>query len=416
MDDSSYLRLGVLAIFILLSAFASAAEAALSTISRLKIKHLREEGVRGAPLLERLLEQPQMFLATILLLNSVAIVGAAALGTLLAGELLPAPWGVPAGLAALTLVILIFAEALPKALATRHVERAALLVAGPIDLLTRLLRPIVWLISRLTNLVARGGAPGNGEASAVTEEELRLMVSEDGIIEEDEQEMIKGIFELEETTAREIMVPRIDIVAAPTKAALKEVVELIIRQGKSRIPLYEGSVDNIVGIVYVKDLLRHLADGGPPPALTAIARPAYFIPETKRVDELLHELQQKKVHIAIVVDEYGGTAGLVTIEDLLEEIVGEIQDEYDVEETRIEQVSENEALLDSRVGVDALTELFGVTLETEDVDTVGGFVYNQLGKIPTAGDEVQVDGLKIAVVATAGRRIKKVRVTRVPAA
>jgi CBS domain containing-hemolysin-like protein len=190
-------------------------------------------------------------------------------------------------------------------------------------------------------------------------------------------------------------------------------LKVIVERGFSRVPLYEDTIDNIVGIVYAKDLLRCLTENRRPP-LKEIARPPYFIPESKRVDELLAELRLSKVHIAIVVDEYGGTAGLVTIEDLLEEIVGEIQDEYDREEAPIERLNESEAILDARVSIDALKELFGFVVDEgeSDYDTIGGFVYHHLGKVPVAGDEVRVDGLTLRVLSVIGRRIKKVRATK----
>jgi CBS domain containing-hemolysin-like protein len=212
------------------------------------------------------------------------------------------------------------------------------------------------------------------------------------------------------------MVPRIDIEALDVSETIDDAMRLIVDKGFSRIPLYDDTIDNVVGIVYAKDLLRCVTEGRRP-SLKEVARPPYFIPESKRVDELLDELRQSKVHIAIVVDEYGGTAGLVTIEDLLEEIVGEIQDEYDREEAPIERINETEAILDARVGIETLTELFGFeTDDQQDYDTVGGFVYHKLGKVPVAGDEVRVDGLTLRVLSVIGRRIKKVRARKlVPA-
>jgi CBS domain containing-hemolysin-like protein len=227
--------------------------------------------------------------------------------------------------------------------------------------------------------------------------------------------MIRGIIKLVGTAAREIMVPRIDIVAVDTDATVEEVMALIMERGYSRIPLYEGTIDNVVGVLYAKDFLRYLARGAHPPSLKDIARPPYFIPESKKVDELLGEMRLNRVHMAIVVDEYGGTAGLVTIEDLLEEIVGEIEDEYDRSEVTIERLSVDEAILDARVGIDDLNELFGLAVEGEDFDTVGGFVYHLLGRVPIPGDEVCADSLRLRVLSVLGRRIKKVRAIREPA-
>jgi CBS domain containing-hemolysin-like protein len=269
--------------------------------------------------------------------------------------------------------------------------------------------PVAWAIDRSLRTVVRPN--GDAQDEHETHELLRLAeIETDGtVIEEDERQMIQGIIDMDETTAREIMAPRIDIAAVDVTETVDDALSVIVERGFSRIPLYDETIDNIVGIVYAKDLLRCLTENRKP-ALRDIARPAYFIPESKRVDELLAELRQSKVHIAIVVDEYGGTAGLVTIEDLLEEIVGEIQDEYDREEAPIERINETEAVLDARVSIDVLQEMFGFESEDdEDYDTVGGFVYHHLGKVPVAGDEVRVDGLTLRVLSVLGRRIKKVR-------
>ncbi len=235
---------------------------------------------------------------------------------------------------------------------------------------------------------------------------------ETGIIEEDEKEMIYSIFELGETLAREVMVPRIDIIAVESKTPIQQALDLILEKGHSRIPVYEETIDNIIGLLYAKDLLGHLRDGDAAVALHDILRPAYFIPETKKVDELLQDLQQRKVHMAIVVDEYGGTAGLVTIEDLVEEIVGEIQDEYDAEEPFIEVISNDEFIFNARVDLDDVNKLMNVELPSERYNTLGGFIYSQLGKVPKVGDEILFDGIKIAVLSVVGRRIKKVKVNR----
>ncbi|MBI4570756.1 MAG: HlyC/CorC family transporter, partial [Chloroflexi bacterium] len=253
-----------------------------------------------------------------------------------------------------------------------------------------------------------------GEAGEEDEELLRLVEAheDDGEEGNGELAMIRRIAGMVDRTVREIMVPRIDMVAAEADAPVEDVLQLIMERGFSRIPLYEETIDNIVGVVYAKDLLKYLSGGRPPVALRDLARPAYAIPEGKRIDELLTELRQHRVHIAIVVDEYGGTAGLVTIEDVLEEIVGEIQDEYDREEATIERVTDTEAIVDARVSLDALNELFELEIEGEDFDTVGGFVYHELGRMPAPGDEVRSDGVTMRVLSVLGRRIKKVRVTR----
>jgi CBS domain containing-hemolysin-like protein len=258
-------------------------------------------------------------------------------------------------------------------------------------------------------------APARTQAAEEQEVLLRLMEMQRGEgVEDEERDMIRGVIGLEETTAREIMVPRIDVVALSSDATLDDALDVVVQKGYSRIPLYDGQIDNICGVVYAKDVLRHVRNNGSAPvSLKEIARPPYFIPETKKVDELLAEFRRQKIHIAIVVDEYGGTAGLVTTEDILEEIVGEIEDEYDVGEPQVERISSSEAIIDARLPLDELNELMDANLEDEEVDTVGGFVFNQLGKMPAPGDEVRVDGIVIRVLDVQGNRIRKVRVEKV---
>lgn len=245
---------------------------------------------------------------------------------------------------------------------------------------------------------------------------LALMEREEasGGVEEEEQRMIRGIIDLEDKTAREIMTPRIDVIACEADTSLQDVAGLATEHGLSRIPVYEDTIDNIVGVAYAKDLLAALANGDTPPPLNEAWRSPVFIPESKRLDELLREMRATRTHLALVVDEYGGTAGLVTIEDLLEEIVGEIEDEYDVVPPVIEVLSENEVILDAGEDADVLQNLFGHEAESEDFDTVGGFLIHELGRVPSVGDEVEVDELTLRVLSMEGRRVRRVRVRRSP--
>jgi CBS domain containing-hemolysin-like protein len=226
-----------------------------------------------------------------------------------------------------------------------------------------------------------------------------------------EEEMIYSVFALGDTLAREVMVPRIDIVALDVGSSLEQALDVVICAGHSRIPVYEGSIDNVVGVLYAKDLLKLWQDKQEAVALGEILRQAYFVPESKKVDGLLEDMQQRKVHIVIVVDEYGGTAGLVTIEDIVEEIVGEIQDEYDAEEPLVEQTGDHEYVFSARVDLDDFNRLIGTEFPTEMGDTLGGFIYSQLGKVPVPGESVRFDGLVIEVLTVTGRRIRKVRVS-----
>ena len=228
--------------------------------------------------------------------------------------------------------------------------------------------------------------------------------------------MIRGIIGMEQTTVREVMVPRIDMVAVDVENGFSDVAQMMVEKGYSRLPAYEDTVDNVIGVVYAKEVLRHLARGTCPLNIRELARPAHFVPETKKIDELLAEMRQQRMSIAIVVDEYGGTAGLVTTEDLIEEIVGEIEDEFDARERPVQLVTPTEAIVDARVGIDDLNEMFDLRIEKEDFDSVGGFIFNNLGRMPSVGDEVRVDGLVMLVLTVMGRRIKKVRITKLESA
>jgi CBS domain containing-hemolysin-like protein len=262
----------------------------------------------------------------------------------------------------------------------------------------------------LTRLVGVGELP---EGPVVTPAELKVMVAaseEEGLIEQRERTMIDNILELEDISVREVMVPRTDMVALPTTTTVREAVDTIVREGYSRLPIYRETIDDIAGILYGKDLFPLIVRGRLDEEVGSFARPAYFVPESKKSDDLLRELQQQRVHIAIVVDEYGGTAGLVTIEDLLEEIVGEIQDEFDTEEQKIVLDGEGVALVAGTASIDDVNDALSLSLTTEEVDTIGGLVYEKLGRVPVVGDHVQVNHALLTVVGANGRRITRVRV------
>ena len=280
------------------------------------------------------------------------------------------------------------------------------------------------LLSRLQVSVSSSlskGTASNGDPSALSNPINLVSLGEtpesdiNEELEPHEEEMIRSILKLDETTAREIMIPRMDILAAEATSSLSVVAELMWNSGHSRIPIYEETIDNIVGVVHSRDLLRHLATESPDADLMGIARTPLFIPASKRLDDLLREFQEQRIQVALVVDEYGGTTGLITIEDLLEEIVGEIEDEFDIVESLSEMLSEDVAMMDARIPLEEVNEVFDSRLEGDGFDTLGGLLYHQLGRIPVPGDEAQVDGLSIRVISTLGRRIKKVRVARMAA-
>jgi putative hemolysin len=420
----------IIALLILLNGLFVTAEFSLVTVRRSRIEQMIDEGRRGARRVERLKADTGRFLAVIQLgLTFVGFLAAAFAGASIVDPLAQAIAGVPllanqANVIALLIVTalvslftVVFGELVPKAIALAYADRLAVLFAGPVDILGRILAPLVWVLTHLTNAITRLFGIRENEQERVSAEELMILVergSEQGVIEAEEQQMIGAVLELGEQRVHEVMVPRIDIKALPADATMEEIIKLIVDEGHSRIPIYDESVDNVIGILYAKDLLPFLARGEQP-AVRSILREPLFVPESITVDDLLHNFQRGKVHIAIVLDEYGGTAGLVTIEDLIEEIVGEIQDEYDVEEPMVESLSEDEARIDGRASVDVLNEQFGVVLSGEDqeqYDTVGGLVYHEIGGVPKVGDTVEVDGVTLTVESTDGRRVGKVLVVR----
>jgi putative hemolysin len=422
----------VLIIFLLLlNAFFAMAEIALVSVRKTRIKQLVEEGVPHARSVQKLLEDPTRFLSTIQI--GVTLVGffasaagavtfAKPLGDLFARTPITAVADNAYGIAVVlvTLVIgflsLTIGEISPKSLALKHAERLSLWVAEPLLLLSYIMSPLVKITTIASNALVK---PFGGTASfappIMTEEELKMLVEageEEGVLEEEEKEMIHSIFEFTDTVVRKVMVPRIDIKAVEVNEPISELIKLIVTAGHSRIPVYEESIDNIVGIVHAKDVLRAVYENGKRVTIRELMRPPYVIPENKMVDELLAEFKRNKIQMAIVVDEYGGTAGLVTIEDLLEEIVGDIMDEYDVEEPLVEVIDENTRIVDARMPIDEINEDMGLSLPEEEFDTIGGLVFGLLGKQPQEGDHVTYNSVDLIVEKTDGRRIEKVKIIR----
>jgi magnesium and cobalt exporter, CNNM family len=422
----------VIAVLIVLNGLLVAAEIALVTVRRSRLQQLIEEGNRGARRVDRLTSKPSRFLAVLqLCVTFVGFLAAAFAGQNTAQIL--ADWlnqftaiGDKAGVIALLMVTLavafvtaIFGELIPKTLALAHAERYALLFARPVELLGALFAPVVWVLNVITEAITSALGVREIDRDRLSPEELMILVErggEQGVIEAEEEQMIGAVLELGERRVHEVMVPRIAMVSLGVDAGLDEMVDTIVREGHSRIPVYEDGIDNIIGILYAKDLLPYLKGADAPPPTRKLLRTPLFVPESMLVDDLLHNLQRRKVHLAIVLDEYGGTAGLVTIEDLIEEIVGEIQDEYDTEEPMIVELSEDQARVDGRASVDDLTEHFRVNLNGEDreeYDTVGGLIYHRVGGVPKVGDTVDVEGmLTLTVESTDGRRVGKVLAVR----
>jgi putative hemolysin len=432
-------------ILIGIGGFFAASEIALLTVKRHRLDQLAERGSRSADVARRLTEDPNRFLATIQVAITflgflASAVGAVALSGSVARLIEQIPWTwlqQSADTIAFLLVTLLIAlasivvgELVPKTLALNYPERLSLIVSRPLKLLERVLAPLVWVVSRMSLVLVRLlGGRERPQAGFLSVEELKMLVatgSQQGQIEEVEKEMIHGVIELGDTSVHEVMIPRIGIRAVEVSEPLAEILAFVIRAGHSRVPVYEESLDNIVGILYAKDLLPYLDPASPGRADTidvrALARPAFYVPESKRVDELLADMRANRRHLAIVVDEYGGTAGLVTFEDIVEEIVGDIQDEYDTEESLVEPIETDAGgvayRLNGRVTVDDLRDLFGLgdtpEADEEEYDTVGGLVIHRSGRIPLPGAEIEFRGVTLRVAVADSRRVSSVIAERIP--
>ncbi|MBI3091382.1 MAG: HlyC/CorC family transporter [Candidatus Tectomicrobia bacterium] len=428
MDPSLIIRFILFALLVGLLAFFSSCETALFSLSRSYREKLGEEHSFPSQLIAHLLRDPRRLIITLLLGNELANIGIGITGASLVLRLL----GEGADLLAIgasTLILLIVGEILPKSLALRHAQTYARQVALPLEFVARLIFPLRWLMQRLADglLRALGGTRGEGE-EAFNEEEFRAMLAagEDaGVLHESERAMIQKVLAFSETTVSQVMTPRIDLDAVEVRSTL-EVVMASVKEGHfSRMPVYDQTIDTVVGILYAKDLLRwetraKRIDGEsaqPQLNLRELLREPYFVPEGKRVSDLLREFQQKKVHMAIVLDEYGGVAGLVTMEDLLEELVGEISDEFDLPEAvgaPYQQLTENRYRISAKMPMGGVEELLQRPLPPGDYETLAGFVLHLFGRLPRRGEHVASNGLTFTIEKMRGTRILEITVDRHP--
>jgi len=409
---------GIAGIVLLLffASFLSLAEASIGRVNRVKAHHLLDRKRKGAEQLLHIVQDPADYLNILRLLTVVVQVTSVVIATVLALEAFGTK-GEAIAIIVMTVVLFVFAEAAPRTFSLTHAEGAALFAARPVTFLGTMLRPLGRIFILVANVVA-SPLPGRTmpKGPFVTEEEIRNLVDvaeDEEEIEEEERELIHSIFEFGDTVVREVMVPRPDMVTARADASLSAVLETILEAGYSRIPIYEGDVDNIIGVLYAKDLLKRLHEKSGDVRVAALGRAPLFVPEQKKVSELLREMQKEHVHMAIVVDEYGGTAGLVTIEDLIEEIVGEIVDEYDREEPLVEPVDADTIRVDAKMPIDEVNELLEVDLPHEEWDTVGGLVFGLTGRVPVPGESVRYDSLEFRTERVSGRRIQKVVIHKV---
>jgi putative hemolysin len=404
----------LLVAFVILGSILTLAEASFTRVSLVRALALQEEGRRNSDLLARIESDPPRFLNSVYLTVLLTQNGAAIIVAILAERSLGG-LGVTLASIGFTLLYFVLVEAMAKTYGVLHSDRMALLLSPLVWLLGRVLAAPTRLLIGLANVLL----PGRGlkEGPFVSEEDIRSMAevgSEEGSIDEGEKQLIHSIFEFGDTIAREIMVPRPDIVAIEGDRTLRDVQALVLQHGYSRIPVFRGDLDDVVGIVFAKDVLKALHQGKVDMPLDEIVRDAHFVPESKKASDLLKEMQQETFHIALVYDEYGSTSGLLTLEDLIEELVGEIVDEYDREEPQMEPLADGCYRVSGKVSVDEVNDLLDVELPSEEWDTIGGLLLDLSGRIPEQGKEIRFQGLIFTPEEVKGRRIAKVLIGRDP--
>ena len=412
MDPSQIIQLITIIILLAMSAFFSSSETALTTVSTIRLKSLADNGSKNAKLVLTLKENPDKMLSAILIGNNIVNIAASSITTIFV-QTMWGSWAISIGSGVLTLLVLVFGEITPKTAATGYADKFSLVVAKPIWFLTKVLTPIIVVINFLASCIMKLFRINiNEKESTFTEEELRTIMDvshEEGVIEEEEREMINNVFDFGEAEAKEIMIPRIDMCMINVDASYDELLEIFKENRYTRLPVYQDSTDNVIGIINIKDLILYRS--GDKFDIRDYLRDVYYTYEYKKLDELMAEMRKDSVNITIVLDEYGAAVGLITIEDLLEEIVGEIRDEYDYdEEDSFKEIAPNEYLVDGQTKLDDVNDALDLSLTSEDYDSIGGYIIGSLDRLPIMGDTVETDNVKLVVELMNKNRIDKVHI------
>lgn len=416
MDSTGILiQIVILVILLIGSGFFSASETALMSLSKIRIRHMKEEGVKGAKLVSDLIEEPNKLLSSILVGNNVVNIAATSISTsLFMGLLGDNPGAVPLATAVMTVLVLIFGEITPKTIAANNSEKVAVAVSKPIKLVIFIVRPIVWGFNIITNVIFKLlGINDKSTQPYITEEELKTMVNvshEEGLLEIEEREIINNVFQFGDMQAKEAMVQRLDMVALNSEDTYEEIIEIFKTEKLSRLPVYEDSIDDIIGILNIKDIIFLSDEEIKDFDIKNYIREPFFTYEFKKITQLLEEMKVEKSQMAIVVDEYGGTSGLITIEDLVEVIVGDIEDEYDDEDDDIIVIKEDEYVVQGSAKISDINELIGVNLESEEFDSIGGFIIGYLKRLPEENEVIEVGNIRFNIESLDKNRIMKVRI------
>ena len=417
MDSSVPIQAVTILILVLLSAFFSSAETSMTAANRIRIHSLAEQGNKRAIILEKIISNSGKMLSTILIGNNIVNIAASSLATTFTMKVFGSMYiGVATGV--MTLLVLLFGEITPKTIATLKADDLALTYARPIYALMTVLTPVIYIVGKLANgILFLLRVDPNAKKDTITEHELRSMVNvgqENGVIEREEKQMIYNVFDFGDSAAKDVMIPRIDMTFIDVDSTYQELMDIFKEDMHTRFPVYEDNTDNVIGIINIKDLL--LYPENEPFSIRKILREPYFTYEYKRTTDLMMEMRKASVNLAIVLDEYGSTAGLVTLEDLLEEIVGEIRDEYDEEETDdIRKVNDHEYTVDGTTKLEDIDKLLGLHLESEDYDSIAGHMIHELGHIPTEGEYIDINGIRFTVMKMDKHRIADIDI-RLPEA
>jgi CBS domain containing-hemolysin-like protein len=406
---------------IILIALLSMSEVAFISLNRIRLRHLVEKGDSNAKIAQKIRDEHDRLFSAVILSGNLFTVLATSVGTAVAISLLGKDIGIIIATLAMTFLTVVFGELAPKTFAVTHAEKISLTLARPIEIYIKLISPLVFVFNKLSNFIIQlFGGEVKPSPMLLTEEEMKAMIKigeEEGAIEKEEKEMLHNVFAFGDKKVTEAMVPRTELVTIPEEAVVADVLSLVSEEGYSRYPVIKETVDNINGLLYVKDIVRKMAEEEVPPTtpIKDFVRDAYYIPESKMVTTLLDDMQKNKFHIAIVVDEHGGTAGLITLEDIIEEIVGGLQDEFEAieAEKEVEVLDESTFVVTGSTGIDEINELVGAEIDDEEFHTIGGFIFGLFGHLPKVGEQLRYHDLRFLILEMDGKKIEKVKITKI---
>lgn len=419
METHSIFSIIIIALSIVFIAILASAESSFIAVNKIRIRSLMEKGDIRAKAVQKLLDEHDKLFSAVILSGTLFTILATSIGTAFALKYFGED-GIIIAIIVMTFLTVVFGELAPKTFAVTHSEKVSLLLARPVAFYIRLISPLVWIFKVTSNLIIRMlGGKKKPVSPFVTEEEIKTMINigeEEGTLEEEEKQMLHKVFEFGDKVVTEAMVPRTEIVSIPDDSTVGDALKLVLEEGYSRYPVVKENIDSVTGILYVKDIVKQMAQGKIEnyTPITEIVREAYYIPENKMVTELLDEMQKNKFQIAIVMDEYGGTAGLITLEDIMEEIVGGLQDEFEAMEgeKEVEIIDERTSIVAGQTGLDEINELVGSELVSEDFHTIGGFVFGLFRRLPKVGEQVRYHNLRFLILEMENRKISKVKITR----